>query len=153
MAPALASRAVADLVASTHYDQSARSVAARGRSRLALVFGPGFLAVALQLVREQISQASAIHERAAALLQPATAQQPDSATTLRPADRTALGDGRVWPVATAAITRGAILDRNGVVLAATQGSRRVYPNPNLGQIVGFQSRLYGATGIEASFNE
>jgi len=128
-------------------------VAARGLSRLALVFGLGFLAVALQLAREQISQASAIHERAAALLQPATAQQPDSAAALRPADRTALGDGRVWPVATAAITRGVILDRNGVVLAATQGGRRVYPNPNLGQIIGFQSRLYGATGIEGSFDD
>ena len=127
-------------------------IAARGLGRLALVVGLGFLAVALQLAREQISQASAIHERAAALFQPATAQQPDSATTLRPADRTALGDGRVWPVATAAITRGAILDRNGAVLAATQGGRRVYPNPDLGQIVGFQSRLYGATGVEASFD-
>src|SRR5262249_6740453 len=68
-------------------------VAARGLSRLALVFGLGFLAVALQLAREQISQASATQERAAALLQPAAAQQPDSAATLRPADRTALGDG------------------------------------------------------------
>ncbi len=121
-------------------------VAARGMGRLALVFGLGFTAVALQLAREQISQASTIHERAAALLQPAAAQQPDSALTLRPADRTALGDGRVWPVATAAITRGTILDRNGVVLAMTQSGRRVYPNPDLGQIVGFQSRLYPASG-------
>ncbi len=53
-------------------------LAAHGLSRLALVFGLGFLAVALQLAREQISQASAIHERAAALLQPATAQRPPS---------------------------------------------------------------------------
>src|SRR6266508_457925 len=60
-------------------------VAARGLGRLALVFGLGFTAVALQLAREQISQASTIHERAAALLQPAAAQQPDSALTLRPA--------------------------------------------------------------------
>jgi peptidoglycan glycosyltransferase len=127
-------------------------VAARGLGRLGLVVGLGFTAVALQLAREQVSQASAIHERAAALLQPATAQQPDSATTLRPADRTALGDGRIWPVATAAITRGTILDRNGVALATTQNGRRVYPNPDLGQIVGFQSRLYGTTGIEASFD-
>ncbi|MEO7910251.1 MAG: penicillin-binding transpeptidase domain-containing protein [Roseiflexaceae bacterium] len=126
--------------------------AARGLGRLALVFGLGFTAVALQLAREQISQAGAIHDRAAALLQPASAQSPDSALTLRPADRTALGDGRVWPVATAAITRGTILDRNGVVLATTQSGRRVYPNPDLGQVVGFQSRLYGATGVEASFD-
>jgi peptidoglycan glycosyltransferase len=127
-------------------------VAARGLSRLALVFALGFLAVALQLAREQISQAGAIHERAAALLQPAIAQQPDSATALRPADRTALGDGRVWPVETAAITRGTILDRNGTLLATNQAGRRVYPNPDLGQIVGFQSRLYGATGVEGSFD-
>src|SRR5262249_1771792 len=46
-----------------------------------------------------------------------------------------------------------ILDRNGVVLAATQNGRRVYPNPALGQIVGFQSRLYGATGVEATFDD
>jgi peptidoglycan glycosyltransferase len=127
-------------------------VAARGLSRLALVIGLGFAAVALQLAREQISQAGAIHERAAALLQPATAQQPDGASTVRPADRTALGSGRAWPVATAPITRGAILDRNGVVLAATQGGRRVYPLPQLGQVVGFQSRLYGASGVEASYD-
>ena len=126
--------------------------AARGLSRLALVVGLGFTAVALQLAREQISQASIIHDRVAALFQPASAQQPDSALTLRPADRTALGDGRIWPVATAAISRGTILDRNGVTLATNKGGRRVYPNPDLGQIVGFQSRLYGATGIEASFD-
>ncbi|HEU5100916.1 MAG TPA: penicillin-binding transpeptidase domain-containing protein, partial [Roseiflexaceae bacterium] len=127
-------------------------VAARGLSRLALVLGLGFAAVALQLAREQISQASAIHERAAALLQPVAAQQPDSAVVVRPADRTALGSGRVWPVATAAITRGAILDRSGVVLAVTQGGRRIYPLPDLGQVVGFQSRLYGTTGVEASYD-
>jgi peptidoglycan glycosyltransferase len=132
---------------------SQRPPAARGLGRLALVFALGFLAVALQLAREQISQASAIVGRATALLQPAVAQQPDTAAALRPADRTMLGDGRVWPVATMAITRGAILDRNGAVLAVTQASRRVYSNPDLGQIVGFQSRLYGTTGIEASFDD
>jgi peptidoglycan glycosyltransferase len=56
-------------------------------------------------------------------------------------------------VAAATITRGTILDRNGVVLATNQGGRRVYPNPDLGQIVGFQSRLYGASGVEATFDE
>jgi peptidoglycan glycosyltransferase len=127
-------------------------VTARGLGRLALLFGLGFAAVALQLAREQISQASAIHERAAALLQPAAAQQPDGAAAVRPADRTALGSGRVWPVASTPITRGAILDRNGVVLAVTQGGRRIYPFPDLGQVVGFQSRLYGATGVEASYD-
>jgi peptidoglycan glycosyltransferase len=127
-------------------------VATRGLSRLALVFGLGFAAVTLQLAREQISQAGAIHDRAIALLQPGTAQAPDGAQ-LRPADRTALGDGRTWPVATDLVTRGVILDRNGAVLAANQGGRRFYPNPDLGQIVGFQSQLYGSTGIEASFDE
>ena len=41
---------------------------------------------------------------------------------------------------------------SGEARTATQRDRRVYPNPDLGQIVGFQSRLYGATGIEASFD-
>jgi peptidoglycan glycosyltransferase len=128
-----------------------RSTLARSIGRLALVFGLGLAAVGMQLTREQVSQAQAIRERALALLQPTTAAQPDT-TALRPADRTALGSGRVWPVATTVITRGSILDRDGAVLALTKDGRRVYPNPDLGQIVGYASRLFGTTGVEHSFD-
>src|SRR5262249_40678701 len=112
-----------------------------------------FLAVGLQLVRDQVGQASAVRERVAALRQPGLAQSPGGPPAIRPPDRTALGDGRVWPVATNVGTRGAILARAGAPPAITQNGRRVYPNPNLGHIVGFASRLYGATGVEASFDD
>lgn len=124
---------------------------ARNMGRLALVFGLGLAAVGLQLTREQVSQAAAVRQQATALLQPAGSGQPDT-TSLRPADRTALGNGRVWPVASSVITRGAILDRSGAVLALTKNGRRLYPNPNIGLIVGYQSRLYGTTGVESTFD-
>jgi peptidoglycan glycosyltransferase len=124
----------------------------RGLSGLLLLFGLAFLAVGLQLVRDQVGQAGVVRERVTALRQPA-AQQPGGAPATRPADRTALGDGRVWPVATSAMTRGAILDRGGAPLALTRDSRRIYPNPDLGHIVGFASRLYGITGVESSFDD
>jgi peptidoglycan glycosyltransferase len=124
----------------------------RGLGGLLLVFGLAFLAVGLQLARDQIGQAGAVRERVAALRQP-VAQQPSGPPPARPADRTALGDGRVWPVATSAVTRGAILDRGGAPLALTRDGRRVYPNPDLGHIVGFASRLYGTAGVEASFDD
>jgi penicillin-binding protein A len=127
------------------------AVLVRSMGRLGLVFSLGLVAVGMQLTREQVSQAAAVRRQAAALLQPSTAEKPDT-TPLRAADRTALGDGRVWPVATSTITRGNILDRDGAMLAATKDGRRVYPNPDLGLIVGYASRLYGTTGIEQSFN-
>jgi penicillin-binding protein A len=127
------------------------AVLARSMGRLVLVFSLGLAAVGMQLTREQVSQAAAIRRQAAALLQPATAEKPDT-TALRPADRTALGDGRVWPVTTSVITRGSILDRAGTVLAATKDGRRVYPNPDLGLIVGYASRLYGTAGVEQRFD-
>jgi penicillin-binding protein A len=128
-----------------------RSPLSRSMGRLGLVFGLGLAAVGMQLTREQVSQAEAVRQQAAALLQPATAEAPDT-TAVRPGDRTALGNGRVWPVTTSTITRGAILARNGTVLAVTQGGRRVYPTPGFGQVIGYQSRLYGTTGIERSFD-
>jgi peptidoglycan glycosyltransferase len=122
----------------------------RALLRLGVVFGLGFGAVALQLVREQVIQAADVRARTAALLQPD--QRPDTARTLRPADRTSLGAGRVWPVALAGEQRGRILDRAGVVLAETRGGLRVYPRPDLGLVTGFQSRLYGLSGVERSFD-
>lgn len=122
---------------------------ARTFGHLALVCCLGLAAVGLQLAREQVGQAAATRARVAAMRQDTA--RPDE-QPVRPADRTALGAGRTWPVATTTITRGQILDRSGAVLAANQDGRRVYPNPDLGHIVGFQSRLYGASGVEASFD-
>jgi peptidoglycan glycosyltransferase len=122
----------------------------RSLSRLALVFALCFGAVGLQLGREQVGQAGATRDRVAALAQPG-AQSPDTAA-VRPADRTSLGSGRVWPAAAATVGRGAILERNGAVLVKTENGQRQYPASNFGQVVGFQSRLFGATGVEASFD-
>jgi len=127
--------------------------AARGIARLGLVVLLALGAVTLQLVREQALQANATRARVTTLRQPAGDQPPDTATLVRPADRTALGSGRVWPVAAIAAVRGAIRDRNGVVLAETVNGRRVYPFPDLGHITGFSSRLYGNSGIESSQDE
>jgi penicillin-binding protein A len=122
----------------------------RSLSRLALVFALCFGAVGLQLGREQVGQAGTTRARVAALGQP-SAQAPDS-SAVRPADRTALGSGHVWPATTGAGGRGAIFDHTGTLLAQTVKGRRVYPAVNFGQVVGFQSRLFGATGVEASFD-
>src|SRR5262245_46551012 len=54
----------------------------RGLGGLLLVFGVGFLAVGLQLARDQVGQAGVVRERVAALRQPA-AQQPGSAPAIR----------------------------------------------------------------------
>jgi penicillin-binding protein A len=130
-----------------------RTAAERNSGVLALAFVLGFTAVALQLGRDQGSQAAAIRTEAAALLQPATPGPDQRTTGVRPADRTSLGSGRTYPAPVAETTRGAIVDRNGVVLAQTQGGRRVYPDPGLGVVLGFQSRLYGTTGLEARFDD
>jgi peptidoglycan glycosyltransferase len=45
------------------------------------------------------------------------------------------------------------VDRNGALLAETKDGRRIYPNADLGHLVGFNSRLYGNTGVESSFDE
>lgn len=127
-------------------------VGQRALLRLALVFSLGFCAVGLQLVREQWVQAAALRTRAVAVLQPPQTAKPDEATGIRPGDRTALGTNRVWPVVVPTVARGTIVDRNGIPLAIDQGGMRVYPNPDVGHIVGFASALYGTSGIEGSFD-
>ncbi len=140
-------------------------VVTRGLSRIALVLGLGFCAVALQMTRNQITQAPDIRTRAAAIFEPTpvptevvlpgVSEDPAVVPTpigIRAADRTELGTERVWPVEVERDRRGLIFDRNGVLLAGTQNGRRYYPFPNLGQIVGFDSRLYGKSGIEATFD-
>ncbi len=128
-------------------------VVTRGLARLSLVLALGFGAVALQLARNQITRADEIREQALAILQPtapATAVAI-SPPVIRPADRKTLGSGRVWPIEVYADQRGTIFDRYGNTLAATQKGRRSYPNPNLGHLVGLESRLYGNSGLEGTF--
>lgn len=125
---------------------------ARSIPRLMLVFALLLGAVALTLVREQTVQSAATRARVAALSQPAAAV-PAGPAPVRPADRTSLGSGYSWPVTLEEGPRGAIYDRAGALLATTEGGRRIYPNPDLGQIVGFASRLYGTAGLEANFDE
>jgi peptidoglycan glycosyltransferase len=124
--------------------------------RLALVLGLGFSAVTLQLVRNQIVYAAEIRERALAILEPVTPEDPadpPAVAGIRASDRTSLGSERTWPVEIDYDQRGVIFDSNGFIVATTQDGRRVYPNPDLGQIVGFQSRLLGLTGIEATYDD
>jgi penicillin-binding protein A len=56
--------------------------------------------------------------------------------------------------------RGTIYDRNGIWLAKTVrdpsakcGYRRVYADPTLAPVIGYFSYTYGASGIEAAFND
>lgn len=127
-------------------------VVARGLSRLSLLLVLGFGAIALQLARNQIIQAQSIHARAAAILQPTAPPVPPTPTPIPAAARTVLGNPHDWPVELRFDQRGKIFDRFGNVLAVTENGQRRYPNPNLGAIVGFQSRLFGVSGIEASFD-
>lgn len=124
---------------------------AHGLSQLLLGAALGFTAIGLQLVRSQVTAAPAILALAQREL---VAQAPPPQATPAPpspAERTELGQDYAWPVALDAPVRGTIFDRNGVVLATTRDGRRVYPNPDLGHLVGFASRLYGTSGVENSF--
>src|SRR5579883_2323985 len=55
------------------------------------------------------------------------------------------------------VQRGAIYDRNGVVLARTTLAggtpSRTYPYPSLGPLLGYFSGRYGATGLESAYND
>lgn len=113
----------------------------------------GFAAIGLQLTRNQVTQSEATLRAVASLSQPVAAEQSQPVfPETDPAERTSLGSGRTFPVVINAGARGRILDRNGVVLAETVDGRRTYPNPALGHLIGFQSRLYGTTGLEARFD-
>ncbi|NOK65458.1 MAG: penicillin-binding protein 2 [Chloroflexi bacterium AL-N10] len=125
----------------------------RGLARLSLVFIIGFTAVALQLAREQISQASVTRERVATLFQPISTTIPEIERRPDPADRTSLGTQKVWPVRIDTSQRGHVLSRDNIVITDVEDGRRIYPDPNVGHIIGFNSRLYGTSGIEASYGE
>lgn len=53
--------------------------------------------------------------------------------------------------------RGTIYDRNGDVLAGTQGTKgdfqRVYPSAAVAPLTGYDSRVYGQTGVELSMDD
>ena len=53
--------------------------------------------------------------------------------------------------------RGRILDRNGIVLAASEpsprGSVRTYPRPGAAHVTGYHSLRYGDTNIEARYDD
>ncbi len=57
------------------------------------------------------------------------------------------------------IQRGAIYDAGGVLLASTAldydraGLRRLYPHPETAAAVGYYSLRYGASGVEAAYND
>ncbi len=120
---------------------------------LMLVATLGFAAIGLQLARNQVTQSEATLRAVASLAQPVAVEQPQPIfPETDPAERTSLGSARTYPVVINVGTRGRIVDRNGVVLAETVDGRRTYPNPALGHLIGFQSRLYGTTGLEARFD-
>jgi peptidoglycan glycosyltransferase len=123
----------------------------RPLANLMVVLGLCFAAVGLQLAREQAGQAQAIRQRAGALLQPA-AGAPQQSIGVKPADRTEIGSGITWSAAATGGGRGRILDAGGAVLAETRDGRRVYANPHMAPVVGFQSRLYGTAGVEDSYD-
>ncbi|PMP75535.1 MAG: penicillin-binding protein 2, partial [Roseiflexus castenholzii] len=122
-----------------------RATADRSLRGLMVMAVLGFAAIGLQLARNQATQSEATLRAVASLAQPIFPETD-------PAERTSLGSGRAFPVVINAGMRGRIVDRNGVVLAETVDGRRTYPNPALGHLIGFQSRLYGTTGLEARFD-
>ena len=91
-------------------DRSASRCGARHGPAGAGVRARASAAVALQLAREQVSQAAPSASQAAALLQPATAQEPDSARRCaRPtAPRLATGGSGRWQPAPSRAARFSI---------------------------------------------
>ncbi|NJP07519.1 MAG: hypothetical protein HC837_18785 [Chloroflexaceae bacterium] len=126
---------------------------AYGLTGLALMLALSFVAVSFQLIRTQVSQASVIRGQREALFAVPPAPPDEGPPPIPAAERVALGDDRIWPVNVQYEQRGRILNHNGEVLAVTENGRRIYPNPNMGHIVGLQSALYGTTGVEGTFDD
>jgi peptidoglycan glycosyltransferase len=128
---------------------------APGLFYLGLLLLLGVAAVALQLTRNQVSQAPDIRQRAERILHPTPVtlpQPPPPPTPIPAAERVALGEGHIEQARITFHRRGTIYDRNDAVLAYSEDGRRIYPDPDLGHIVGYQNQLYGNTGVEASFD-
>ncbi len=73
------------------------------------------------------------------------------------ANVTARPDNQRLRIQASQVRRGLILDRNGVVLAdrtidARGFVHRVYADPSLSQAIGYDSQIYGKSGLEASFD-
>ncbi len=98
-------------------------------NRLTVLLGAGFLAIALATGYWQIARSDGLLQRA---------DNP----------RRVLIERRV--------PRGALYDRNGVVLADTAGEpgawTRHYPYPNLAPVIGYVSPLVGSAGLEAALD-
>lgn len=143
----------------------------RGMGRLVLVMILGFCGVGLQLTRMQIIEADELQARAASILNPTPVPTPTPQpifdqpvvaeagedepmiSVVRPAERTGLGVERTFPVEVVYGPRGVIYDRFGGVLATNQNGRRIYTNPEIGHIIGFDSAVYGKTNVEAAFDQ
>lgn len=106
--------------------------------RTALVLTTVFVIISAQLVRIQIVESEDIYYK--------TAVAPDGEIIANP--RTASGELDV--------RRGEIVDRDGVLLAATSEQDgvylRSYPEPASSSVVGYYSPfLYGASGLESAY--
>jgi peptidoglycan glycosyltransferase len=125
----------------------------RGLSRsiynLGLIICVGFLLISLQLMRQQVVQASAIYDRIEI-----DAESGQITSNVRPV------------LASQKVVRGNIYDRDGALLVSSQVvdndfALRTYPladvlgyNPAaFSNIVGFFSNRFGQSGLEATFGE
>nr|MBA2470526.1 hypothetical protein [Chloroflexia bacterium] len=112
----------------------------RSLIRTTLVIATVFIVISAQLVRLQIVDSDTTFSR--------TAVAPDGEILGNPR----LGGGEL------AVQRGEIVDRNGEVIAGTEGEGdvfiRTYPDPATGYVAGYYSPLlYGSAGLEATFND
>ncbi|MGC8874901.1 MAG: penicillin-binding transpeptidase domain-containing protein, partial [Chloroflexia bacterium] len=108
--------------------------------RLGALLLVAFLLIGAQLLHLQVVAAEAVRTRVAHLSSGEVVADP----------RPVLEERRVQ--------RGRIFDRNGTLLAATEGTaggwaRRRYLRADLGHILGFYNPLYGSGGLEASYDD
>jgi peptidoglycan glycosyltransferase len=114
-----------------------------GRSslRMTMIFLSVMTLCAVQLLRVQVVMSDIITHRVA--IDPATGDVISNPILVEEA---------------LTIPRGAIYDRDGVVLARTDVAdsvvRRVYPEPDVAEITGyFSPLLYGSSGLEAAWDD
>ncbi|WP_049768922.1 peptidoglycan D,D-transpeptidase FtsI family protein [Roseiflexus castenholzii] len=126
---------------------SASTGIARHVQHLALAMAIGFVALSLQLLRQQFVYADAI--AGAVFVDQQTGQTTSNVRKV---------------VAALKVQRGPVLDRNGTVIVATEvveggyAVRRyplaaMYDPTAFGNVVGFFSSRFGQSGIEATYND
>lgn len=130
---------------------ASRSAMPRGLNRsvhnLGLVIAIGFVLLSLQLLRQQIVQASATYYRVQ--VDPESGQVTSNVRPVLDSQR---------------VIRGTIFDRTGIELVQSEVvdegfARRVYPVANaynpaaFSNIVGFFSNRFGQSGLEATYND